>query len=48
MMSEPEAINEQEKRTRRTMQLAIGLVLFVALIYAMTFSKLPVWLPALQ
>ncbi len=36
------------KRERRTVQLAIALLLLVALIYAATFLKLPVWLPALQ
>ncbi len=48
MMNEPEAMNEHEKRERRTVQLVIALMLFVALIYAMTFIKLPAWLPALQ
>ena len=42
MMSEP------GKRKRRTMQLTIALVLITAAIYAVTFIKLPVWLPALK
>lgn len=41
-------MNETGKRERRTVQLVIALMLLVALIYAMTFFKLPVWLPALQ
>lgn len=41
-------MSETGKRERRTVQLTIVLLLFVALIYAMTFIKLPVWLPALQ
>jgi hypothetical protein len=36
------------KRERRTAQLAVALLLFVAAIYAVTFIKLPVWLPVLQ
>ena len=36
------------KQERRTVQLAVVLVLFVAVIYAVTFTKLPVWLPALK
>jgi hypothetical protein len=40
--------SETAKRERRTAQLAIALMLLVALIYAATFLKLPVWLPALQ
>ena len=41
-------MNEPEKRKRRTVQLVVALMLFVAVIYAVTFLKLPVWLPALQ
>lgn len=41
-------MNEPGKRERRTMQWVIALMLLVAVIYAMTFFKLPVWLPALQ
>ena len=41
-------MNEHGKRKRRTVQLVVALMLFVALIYAVTFLKLPVWLPALQ
>lgn len=41
-------MNETGKRERRTMQWVIALMLLVALIYAMTFFKLPVWLPALK
>lgn len=48
MMSEPNVINEHAKRGRRTVKLAVALALFVALIYTLTFSRLPVWLPALQ
>ena len=48
MMNEPEVMNEHEKRERRTVQLVVALLLFVAVIYAMTFIKLPVWLPALK
>ena len=42
------AINEHEKRERRTVQLVVALMLFVVVIYAVTFIKLPVWLPALK
>jgi len=48
MMNEPEVMNEHEKRERRIVQLVVALMLFVALIYAVTFLKLPLWLPALQ
>jgi hypothetical protein len=48
MMSEFNVINEHTKRGRRTVQLAVALALFVVLVYALTFSRLPVWLPALQ
>lgn len=44
MMNEPEVM----KRERRTAQWVVALVLFVAVIYAVTFIKLPVWLPALK
>ncbi len=37
-----------EKRGRRSMQLTGALVLFAAVVYAMTFVQLPVWLPALK
>ena len=47
-MNEPDVANEHEKRERRTVQLVVALMLFVALIYAVTFLKLPVWLPVLQ
>ena len=46
-MNEPEMTNEK-KRERRTVQWVVVLLLFVAVIYAITFIKLPVWLPALQ
>ncbi|HEU0234416.1 MAG TPA: hypothetical protein VFQ94_04735 [Gallionella sp.] len=48
MMNEPEVMNEHEKREQRTAQLVVALLLFVAVIYAVTFTKLPVWLPALK
>lgn len=48
MMNELAAMNEHEKRERRTVHLVVALMLFVAVIYAVTFIKLPVWLPALQ
>jgi hypothetical protein len=48
VMKAPGAINERDKRARRTVQLVVTLLLFVAVIYAMTFLKLPVWLPALK
>lgn len=48
MMNEPEATNEHAKRERRTLRLAVALMLFAGLVYALTFIKLPVWLPALQ
>ena len=48
MMNEPDVMNEHEKRERRTVQLIVALMLFVAVVYAMTFIKLPVWLPALK
>lgn len=41
-------MNEHEKRERRAVQLAVALMLIVAVIYAATFIKLPVWLPALK
>jgi len=41
-------MNEAGKRKRRTVQLVVALMLFVAVIYAVTFLKLPVWLPALK
>ncbi len=47
-MNEPEVMNEHEKCERRTVQWVVALVLFVAVIYAVTFIKLPVWLPALK
>jgi len=48
MMNGDDLMNEHEKRERRTVQLVLALMLFVAVIYAMTFLKLPVWLPALK
>ena len=42
------AMTEQERRERRAVQLVVALMLLVAVIYAMTFIKLPVWLPALK
>ena len=54
MMNEDDAmkglgvINEHGKRERRTVRLVVALMLFVAVIYAATFIKLPVWLPALK
>ncbi len=41
-------MNEHEKRERRTVWLVVALMLLVAVIYAATFIKLPVWLPALK
>ncbi len=41
-------MTNEEKRERRTVQLMVALLLFVALVYAMTFIRLPVWLPALR
>ncbi len=41
-------MNETGNRKRRTLQLTAALVLFALCIYAMTFFKLPVWLPALK
>jgi hypothetical protein len=41
-------MDENGKRKQRTLQLVVALMLFVAVIYAVTFIKLPVWLPALQ
>ncbi len=41
-------MNEAGDRKRRTLQLTIVLVLFALCIYAITFFKLPVWLPALK
>ena len=48
MMNGPGMMDEQEKRERRIVQWVVALVLFVAVIYAATFLKLPVWLPALK
>lgn len=36
------------KQERRTAQLVLALVIFVAIAYAVTFFKLPVWLPVLK
>lgn len=47
-MKGPGVVNEQETREQRTTQLVLGLVIVVAIIYAVTFFKLPVWLPALR
>lgn len=41
-------MGKAEKQRRRTVQLVVVLVLFVAVIYTLTFIKLPVWLPALK
>ena len=41
-------MDETGKRKQRTVQLVIALLLFVAVIYAATFIKLPDWLPALK
>lgn len=41
-------MNETGKRKRRTVKLVTALMLFVVVIYAVTFLKLPVWLPALK
>lgn len=41
-------MDEAGKRKQRTLQLVIALMLLVAAIYAVTFFKLPVWLPALK
>ena len=41
-------MGETKKQMHRTAQLALALVVFVAVIYAVTFFKLPVWLPALK
>ncbi len=48
MINEPEVMNEHGKQKQRTAQLVVVLLLFVAVIYAVTFTKLPVWLPALK
>ena len=42
------AINEHEKRERRTVQLVFALMLFVLLNYAGLFLQPPIWLPALK
>jgi len=47
-MNGPEVMDEHGKRERRTMQWVVALVLFVAVIYTVTFIKLPEWLPALK
>jgi hypothetical protein len=47
MMNGNEVANVTEKRRRRTVQLTVALVLIAAAIFAMTFVKMPVWLPAL-
>jgi len=36
------------RRERRTVQLAVALLLFVVAVYSLTFFRLPVWLPALR
>jgi hypothetical protein len=41
-------MNKLEKQGRRSVQLTVALLLFVAVIYAATFIKLPEWLPALK
>lgn len=41
-------MDETGKQKQRTVQLVVALMLFVAVIYAATFIKLPVWLPALK
>jgi len=41
-------MNETDKQKQRTMRWVVALVLFVAVIYVVTFIKLPVWLPALK
>ncbi|HEU0188607.1 MAG TPA: hypothetical protein VFQ97_01285 [Gallionella sp.] len=41
-------MNGAGKRGRRMVQLTVALVLFAAVIYAVTFTKLPVWLPVLK
>ena len=41
-------MDETGKRKQRTMKLVVALMLFVAAIYAVTFIKLPLWLPALH
>jgi hypothetical protein len=41
-------MGETRKQKRRTAWLVVALVLLVAIIYAATFIKLPVWLPALK
>jgi hypothetical protein len=48
MMQKPAAITEHDRRPSRTAQLALALVILVAIIYAVTFFKLPIWLPALR
>jgi len=48
MMNESEVMNGTKKRGQRTVQLTVALVLFVAVIFAVTFIKLPGWLPALK
>jgi len=48
VMNQREIIDEHERRARRTVQLAVALILFVAVIYGVTFLKLPVWLPVLK
>lgn len=40
--------NANENRERRTAKLAIALIVFAALVFAVTFFKLPAWLPALK
>jgi len=47
-MNETEKMSQHGRRERRTVLWMIALVLLVAIIYVMTFIKLPGWLPALQ
>ena len=48
MVNKAEVIKATGKQRRRTVQLTVALLLFAAIIFAMTFVKLPVWLPALK
>lgn len=47
-MGEPGSVDEHEKRRHRAAKLTVALLLFVAVIYIVTFFKMPTWLPALK
>lgn len=41
-------MDEAGKQKQRVVYLAALLAVFVVIVYALTFVKLPVWLPALK